>query len=234
MKKAIWIVLALATANPAFAQGRDRNTEPAPPEKPELQASPPAPAPLPGALWSEVAARQLMGIDGNARQVGDLITIRVSERSFTSLDASTSTEKSSSSEAAISALFGAEKTLGDALPNAGANGIGMGASSAAEFDGSGSTARGAQLEAVLTCEVTEVLANGNLRVWGRKKLSVGRETQWLVLQGVIRPRDIQMDNTVASELIAELELETVGSGVVTDRGSGPGWGARVLDFLWPF
>ena len=141
MKKAIWIVLALATANPAFAQGRDRNAEPAPPEKPELQASTPAPAPLPGALWSEVAARQLMGIDGNARQVGDLITIRVSERSFTSLDASTSTEKSSSSEAAISALFGAEKTLGDALPNAGANGIGMGASSAAEFDGSGSTAR---------------------------------------------------------------------------------------------
>ena len=59
MKKAIWIVLALATANPAFAQGRDRNAEPAPPEKPELQASTPAPAPLPGALWSEVAARRL-------------------------------------------------------------------------------------------------------------------------------------------------------------------------------
>ena len=46
-----------------------------PPPVPPIVVTPPDPPPSePGSLWNEVSARQLMGMDGNARQVGDLIT----------------------------------------------------------------------------------------------------------------------------------------------------------------
>ena len=63
---------------------------------------------------------------------------------------------------------------------------------------------------------------------------MNRETQILTVTGIVRPRDVQMDNTVASVLLAEPQIHVSGNGVVADRGSGPGWGARLIDFLWPF
>ena len=35
----------------------------------------------PGSLWTEVGARTLVGMNGNARRVGDLITIFIDEKS---------------------------------------------------------------------------------------------------------------------------------------------------------
>jgi flagellar L-ring protein precursor FlgH len=174
-----------------------------------------------------------MGIDGSARQLGDHVTVLLNEESFTSLDANTNTSRESSTEAAIAALLGAEKTLVDAHPNMD-GGIGLGMSSGASYAGGGTTTRGSALQGVLTCSVVEVFANGNLRVWGQKEIRVNRETQYLTITGVVRPRDIQMDNTVSSQLLAEGQLHVSGSGVVADRGSGPGWGSRIVDFLWPF
>ena len=227
------LTIALLLAGPAHAK-KNKKDEPAPPERPQVAAAPPiATAPV-GATWSEVHARQLMGIDGNARRVGDLVTVRIAEHALTTLDANTATARESGSDASITKLFGAEKTLATALPNVAGDGIGLGVSSSAAYDGRGETTRGASFEATLTCEVIEVLPNGNLRLWGSKALRVNRETQYLVVQGLARPRDIQMDNTVQSELLADAQVEITGAGVVADRASGPGWGARILDFLWPF
>ena len=235
MTRSLLLAMFLVLSGPALAKKKKKNAQAdaAPPEKPLVQEAVAQPQAAPGALWSEVHARQLMGIDGNARQIGDLVTVRITEHAFTSLDANTATARDSTSEAAIAALLGAEQTLADAHPNL-SNGIGIGVSSSAAYNGSGATTRGASFEATLTCEVIEVLANGNLRVWGAKELRVNRETQYLVVQGVVRPRDIQMDNTVMSELLADAKVEITGAGTVSDRASGPSWGARIIDFLWPF
>jgi len=173
-----------------------------------------------------------MGLDGNARQVGDLITVRIVERTSTALDANTSTSRNSSTSAAITALLGADKTLLAAHPNLGES-IEIGASAQNAFDGKGSTGRGSTIDAILTCEVIEVQAGGNLRVWGWKQVRVNREIQYLVVEGVVRPRDVQMDNTINSNLLAKAKIEVTGSGVVADK-QGPGLGTRLLDRLWPF
>jgi len=185
----------------------------------------------PGVRFDEQGARRLMGIDGHARQPGDLITVRIDEAATTDLGAATNASKSSSNQAAINDLLGLDKRALRAFANM--EKIGIDLSSSSSFDGSGSTNRSSNVEATVTTEVIEVLPAGNLRVWGYKQITVNRETQYLVVDGIVRPRDVQMDNTVSSELMAEAKIEITGSGVISDK-QGPGWGARLLDILWPF
>ncbi len=222
----MWIVLLAAVT---FAR---KPTEPPPPVRPVVAASAAALPTAPGSLWNEVAARRLMGLDAGARQVGDLVTVLISEQTSTSVDATTSLARQSSSGAAIDALLGAEQRITGAHPDMG-GAIAIGGSSQSAFEGAGGTTRGSSIQTWLTCSVIEVLPNGNLHLWGYKKVRVNRETQYVVLSGVVRPRDILMDNTVLSDRLAEAEFEVTGSGVVADK-QGPGLLSRVLDHLWPF
>ena len=235
MKRTVLItVLALALTAPAQARRNRSSDDAAPPQPPDVNAQAvAAPSTPPGGLWDPRIAQTLMGMEGNVRIVGDFVTVRVYERNWTNSNASTDTSRASSSNAEIASLFGAEKTLQAAHPNMD-GGINMGLSSGAEFSGSGSTGRGTEVEAVITCEVLEIDAAGNLHLWGYKELTINRETTYLVVDGFVRPKDIQMDNTVQSDLLAKSKFEMTGNGVVSDRANGPGWGSRVLDFLWPF
>lgn len=220
----ITMLLMLATADAR------RGPAPPPPVPPIVVQRPEAPPSGPGSLWNEVNARQLMGMDGNARQVGDLITVRIEEALDTSVGASTNTSRRSSVEGGVESLAGLLEQLaaGDDPVK-----LQVAARLASEFSGNGQTKRGSTMDAVLTCEVIEILPNGNLRIWGYETLRLNRETQYLTLEGTIRPRDIQMDNTVRSELVARPVIQVTGSGVVADR-QGPGWFARLLDAIWPF
>lgn len=221
-----WFALLVAS------HAKKADLEPPTPEPPVVVEAAAAPETQPGSLWSEVTARRLMGLDAGARQIGDLVTVLIAEQTNTGLDASTALSRESTSSAAIDALIGAEETITSAHPNMGGQ-IAIGGSSSSAFTGSGGTTRGSSIETWLTTSVIEVLANGNLRLWGYKKVRVNRETQYVVLTGIVRPRDIQMDNTVVSDRLSEAEFEITGNGVVADK-QGPGFLSRVLDHLWPF
>ena len=227
-------ILILALTFAAEAKRTPTQVEiPPPPERPiALESNHYNPVRTPGSLWSEVPARQMMGLDGNARQIGDLITVRITERTSSAVGASTDTLRENSNDRAISALLGAEKTLLAAHPNMGGS-ISIGTSGASTFRGDGSTSRDTAVQANLTCEVIDVLPSGNLRIWGWKQVRVNREVQYVVLDGVARPRDIRLDNTVTSDLLAQAKIDITGRGVVSDR-QGPGIGTRILDWIWPF
>lgn len=216
----------------SLALAKKPEPPPPPPERPVVAAPIVVSPPEPGSLWSEVQARRIVGLDAGARQVGDLVTVLILEQTTTSLDASTDTGRDSSVSAGIDALFGAEKTILDAHPDMGGK-IALGAAASSGYTGTGGTTRGSALETMLTCEVIEVLPNGNLRIWGYKQVKVNRETQYVVLDGVVRPRDIRMDNTVVSDRLSQAKFEVTGSGVVADK-QGPGVLARALDAVWPF
>ncbi|MFN7142299.1 MAG: flagellar basal body L-ring protein FlgH [Myxococcota bacterium] len=202
-----------------------------PPPAVEVVTPPRVAAPT-GSLWSEAEARALIGMDGNARRVGDLITVHVADTSSTTLGADTSTSRAGKSAYGIDALLGLETSIPAANPNMGGK-IALGGSSESTMDGQGRTSRQGTLAATLTCQVVAVLPNGNLRIRGTKQIRVNRETQYLTLDGVVRPRDILVDNTVRSDLIAEARIEFTGAGVLADK-QGPGWGTRLADTVWPF
>jgi flagellar L-ring protein FlgH len=202
------------------------------PPAPSVVVQPPVEAAPPGSLWSEVHARQLMGMDGNARRIGDLITVLIQDSSSTSLDADTSSRRSTSSDFHVDALLGLETSITAANPNMG-GGITLGGGSESASDGEGSTARNGTLAATVTCQVVDVLPNGNLRIRGIKQIKVNRETTYLALEGIIRPRDILLDNTIRSDLIAEAHIEFTGAGVIA-KDQGAAWGTSIANTLWPF
>jgi flagellar L-ring protein precursor FlgH len=89
------------------------------------------------------------------------------------------------------------------------------------------------MTASIGCTVVEVLPNGNLVIRGSREIEVNGETQYIVLEGVVRPVDVASDNTVKSTQIADAKIYYTGRGVLTDKQK-PGWLARLLDHIWPF
>jgi len=237
-----WFALAaLLLSTPAIAQddaaavvpGTETTTEVAPRPTATLpDATALLEGPTPGAIWSERAARTLLGQDGNTREVGDLITVNIFESVTSSLAADTATSRKSTIGAKVAALLGIKSSIVKANPNIGPD-ISISTESDSSFNGSGTTSRQTSLKGQLTCEVVEVLDTGNLRIYGSKEVRSNRETQHLVLEGVVRARDIRADNTVDSYLLADARIENTGSGVVSDK-QGPGIGQRLIDRVWPF
>ena len=87
------------------------------PQPPVVMTAPPAPASPPGSLWSETSALQLLGLEGNARQVGDLITVHIMEETATKVDSATSTGRGSETQLGVGALLGLETSILNANPN---------------------------------------------------------------------------------------------------------------------
>ena len=102
-----------------------------------------------------------------------------------------------------------------------------------DFEGDGSTTRSGDLTAFITCRVTEVMPNGNLRIVGTREVMVNHENQVIILSGTIRPRDIASDNIIRSIFVSDAKIAYSGSGVIDDR-QRPGWLANFLDTVWPF
>ena len=186
-----------------------------------------------GSLWNPVRTRMLVGMEGNARRVGDLITVHIDERTSSQIFAETQTVKESKVANSVGALFGLRQDIVAANPSMGGN-IEMDTSSSSSYNGDGNTSREGVVRGQIACRVVEVREDtGNLVVFGWKEVRANRETQYLSLSGVVRPQDIRNDNTISSQVIAEAKIEFTGSGVVSDK-QGPGMGARILDHVWPF
>lgn len=183
-----------------------------------------------GSLWSNASA----GIfeDVRARRVGDIITVRIAEEANATRDASTKTARDSEQSYGVSSFFGALGKIAAAHPDLNPEEL-FKAQASATFDGSGSTARSGKLNATLPARIKTRLPNGDFFVEGSKIVLINDEESILYLSGVIRPVDINPDNSISSLLVADVELEYTGRGVITDRQS-PGFLARMMDWIWPF
>lgn len=222
----------LACASGMLVGGYAHAAGPTPPEGYTTQEVLQDPGSAPGSLWSETSTRLLIGMDGNARRPGDLVTVNIDEEFLSQAMADTDTSRESNVGGGIGSLFGITNAITKANPDMGGE-IGLSVTSGSEYKGGGKTRRESEFVGKLTCRVMAVESNGNLRVWGWKEIRTNRETQYLVLTGLVRPRDIRADNTVDSPKIAEATIDFEGKGVIADK-QGPGIAHRVLDHAWPF
>jgi flagellar L-ring protein precursor FlgH len=154
--------------------------------------------------------------DNKAFRVGDVVMVHVLENSSASTNADTTTRRKNG----VSADLSLSRNPG----------IAAGINVAGDFDGGGRTQRSSRLLAQLSVVVTEILANGDLRLAGQQSLYVNDEQQRVNLEGRVRPQDISEGNVVLSTRLAEAKITYVGDGDLSDR-QRRGWWRRIMDWL---
>ncbi len=187
------------------------------------------PPPLQGAIFQAGYGLALYE-DIRAHQVGDILTVVLSERTNATKQASTSTSKDSSIEVPNPTVFGNPFRFNTKARNS----LETSMESANAFDGAGDSAQSNSLTGNVTVTVAEVLPNGNLIVQGQKRMTINQGEEFVRFSGIVRPADINPDNTILSTKVANARIAYVGEGMVADANS-QGWLGRFFSSKWwPF
>lgn len=187
-----------------------------------------------GSLWQEENGRAYLYEDLRAMRVGDILTIKIVEKHAGSKSADTKAERESTLNNSLAgSALGYIGIPGVRLGAEALRGLGVDANSKNKFGGKGATSRADTLTGTISTIVTEVLPNGDLRIEGKREVTVNSETQLMSISGIVRRVDVDTKNTVLSSAIADAKIEYSGLGVVDDV-QRPGWLVRVLDWVSPF
>lgn len=196
------------------------------------------PKPSEGSLWTDNGESTLFA-DLRAGRIGDTITVDIVENASSNIDANTKASRASSIDAGISQAAGYMRALEEANKRLNRDTDGelnstlFKAKMQNTFDGKGSSDRSGQVTASIGAVVKEVRPGGNLVIFGKREIRVNNETQFITVTGIVRPMDIDRDNRIKSTHIADARIEYIGRGVLADK-QRPGWGTRMLDYVWPF
>ena len=171
-----------------------------------------------GSLWDD---NNNWFADSRPGRVGDIVTVLVNERTDAKDEATMDISKSSSNSI-----------------NDGANGTsilsflrGLTFGTTNSAAGDGSVERKHHATATLACLITEVLPNGNLVIEGTRDVRTSDEILQFQLVGVIRPQDVNADNQISSQLIANAEIAVKGRGIIS-RTQKPGVITQILQAVF--
>ncbi len=167
-------------------------------------------------------AKYSLFTDQKASQIGDIITILVVESNRASNNAQTNGSRVSDFNFSGNATMGGN----DLMPSVSGS-VGTGN----DFAGKGGTETSGMVRTRISATVDSVFANGNLRIKGKKQISIYGEEQTIIISGVIRPSDIQGQNIVESSAISDAKIEIEGSGMI-DRMQSPGWLTKLFHWLF--
>ena len=207
------------------------NPTTAPGYKP-VQMPMPTPQPVtynPNSLW--VNGSRAFFKDQRAHQVGDILTVKVNINDTAQFQDQTQLARTSTEDSGISNFLGANTIANPAkaiLP-----GSIITANGNSQSDANGSINRQDQLLTNVAAVVTQLLPNGNLVIEGKQEIRLNSEMRELLVAGVVRPEDIESDNTIDLPKIAEARVAYGGKGTLSNIQQPP-WGQQALDVLLPF
>jgi flagellar L-ring protein FlgH len=220
-----WLALACGPPHIAPFTPRERKYETGEYEVEQDRAKPSQ-----GSIYTEGMAGYLE--DTRAVRIGDIVMIRIDERANAKGGASTDLERESSRKLGFDAILGLGPALRQSHPNIDPAQL-ISLLSENNFSGDGKTSRDGTLNGLIAVRVKRELPNEDLFVEGTKVVMINNEEYHLYVSGVIRPTDIEGDNSVPSWRLADAQVEFTGRGDIAaqvDRG----WFAKVLDAINPF
>lgn len=177
-----------------------------------------------GAIFQPANGYAPLVSGGRAATVGDILTIQLVERTDASKSTSANTDRSGNagitppSTGVFSKLFSASD---------------VSASAGQTFKGKGDAAQSNALSGQISVTVAKVYPNGTLLVRGQKALTLNRGDEYVQISGLVRPADINPDNSVLSTRVADARITYTGRGDV-QRASKPGWLSHFFSIISPF
>ena len=168
-----------------------------------------------------------MYVDDVARQIGDILTVKITEDSKVDNKAKRDLKK----ETDRSASFNGELNIDHILPSM--PGIQVAAKSSNELKGKADFKDERSYTDSVSVVVVDIQPNGNLVIMGMRDRIIAGDTQSIEVSGIVRPSDIAFDNTIKSEQIANFRVVTKNAGVA-EPYNRQGWLGRLFDLLWPF
>ena len=169
--------------------------------------------------------------DQRAHQIGDLLTVTVNITDQANFANESQRSRANSEDSGVTNFLGSSLLTGKAasvLP-----GRILTTDQKSSSDGKGTIQRQESVQTNIAAVVTQLLPNGNLVVEGKQEVRVNFEVRELIVAGIVRPEDIQSDNTIDSSKIAQARIAYGGHGQLTDVQQ-PRYGSQVMDVLLPF
>jgi len=174
-------------------------------------------------LWSDSQAALFK--DARALNVGDILTVNIQINDKAKFENDTSRSRTNSSGINWDAK---------------ANILGWNPSSKTDVtygsdtstDGKGKIDRSETLKLMVAAVVTGILENGNLVVSGSQEVRVNQEIRILNVAGIVRPQDVNADNQISYEKIAEARISYGGRGRLMEVQQPPR-GQQAVDLFSP-
>ena len=164
--------------------------------------------------------------------VGDLITVRISAESTAVQEAGTTTRKSSSIGGN---LYSTEDRYIQSPLESGIdtsrNMYDYRIGGRNDYSGVGQTTRKSKVEAIVSCVVTNILANGNMMINGERFVDVNNDSEIIRISGIVRPSDVNEKNIVESHEIAQFNISLKGKGVVNSKQT-PGFISNLFNWIF--
>ncbi|HNQ92132.1 MAG TPA: flagellar basal body L-ring protein FlgH [Alphaproteobacteria bacterium] len=182
-------------------------------------------------LWT--GAQQGFFKDQRAKTVGDIMTVVIDINDKGKMENSTDRTRSTDESMGIPSLFGLENQVPIVVPKITDTSDLASANAASTYKGDGTTDRKEKISMKLAATVIQVLPNGNMVIKGTQEVRVNYENRVLTLAGVVRPQDINTDNTISYEQIADARIAYGGNGQITDVQQ-PRYGQQLYDIISPF
>lgn len=215
----LWLTLALSALLTACGS-MPLPSEPLPDAPPPVTQGPVRKGQSGGVFVSE--AGWSLVADNRAFRTGDVLTVFLQETTQASKKADTSFGKNSS--AAISPLSIGSKTINSTV----------GIDAQRDFSGSSTSTQQNALQGAITVVVEEVRPNGLLRIKGEKSLTLNQGEEFIRVSGYVRAADVDADNRLSSQRIANARIAYSGKGALADANSA-GWLTRFFNSPWmPF
>ncbi len=162
--------------------------------------------------------------DDVARNIGDILTIIVTEDSKIDNKAKRDLKKDVDKSITFDGKLGNFSDLGE---------FGTTVSSSNELKSKADYKDERKFVDRITVVVVDIQPNGNLVIMGTRCRKIAGDTQTIEIGGIVRPSDVKFDNTIKSEQVANFQIVTKNSGIA-DPYTRPGFLGRILDIIWPF
>lgn len=175
-------------------------------------------------LWSDSKAALFK--DARALNIGDILTVTIAIDDSASFDNKTDRSRDNSwtknYKVKNSGLI-ADVDVNGEMSNGGKT----------SSTGDGSIERKEKLSLQLAVVVTGTLDNGNLLISGSQEVRVNQEIRVLNLAGIVRPQDVDADNKLSYDKIAEARISYGGRGRLSEIQNPP-VGQQAVDIFGVF